>query len=74
MNDNRGPTPGRWTPTRTAIIGNAALILVATALIASVAYRTRLITTNIDGLSMMSIARQYADGNVADAVNGYARP
>ncbi|MFZ6992276.1 hypothetical protein ACO0E1_10305 [Curtobacterium sp. RRHDQ66] len=43
MNDNRGPTPGRWGSTRTAIIANAAWILVATALIASVAYRTRLI-------------------------------
>lgn len=74
MNDNRGPNPGRWTPTKTAIIANAALVLVATVLIASVAYRTRLITTNIDGLSMMSIARQYADGNVADAVNGYWSP
>lgn len=59
---------------RTAIGANALLVAVLSVLAASAAWRTRLVTTNIDGLSMMSIARQYAEGDLADAVNGYWSP
>ncbi len=70
--DQEGPRRRRRVTV--AVVGNAVLIAVVTVLTASVAYRTRLLTTNIDGLSMMSIARQYAEGDVADAVNGYWSP
>ncbi|NQX24418.1 hypothetical protein [Curtobacterium sp. VKM Ac-2852] len=61
-------------PSRSSILANAALLLVAAVLVGVVAYRTRLEVTNIDGISYMSIAEQYAGGHWAEAVNGYWSP
>ncbi len=64
---------GRHPSTR-SILGNAALLAVAAVVLAFVTYRTRLEVTNIDGISYMSIAQQYATGHWGDAVNGYWSP
>jgi hypothetical protein len=61
-------------PTRVSLLANGALLLVASLLIAVIAFRTRLEMTNIDGISYMSIAKQYAEWHWADAVNGYWSP
>ncbi|KTR02959.1 hypothetical protein, partial [Curtobacterium luteum] len=75
------PTAGSGTEPRRrrvrpsgAHIANGALILVAVVLCASIGYRSRAVTTNIDGVSYMSIARQYAAGDWSDAVNAYWSP
>ncbi|WP_146240188.1 hypothetical protein [Curtobacterium sp. MCSS17_008] len=52
----------------------AVVLVVAVVLVALVAYRQRLAITNVDGISYMSIARQYATGDFADAVNAYWSP
>lgn len=61
-------------PSRASLVGNGALLVVASVLVGIVAYRTRLEVTNIDGISYMSIAEQYAGGHWAEAVNGYWSP
>lgn len=61
-------------PSRASLLANGALLAVAALLVAFVAYRTRLEVTNIDGISYMSIAKQYAEWHWADAVNGYWSP
>lgn len=49
-------------------------LVVAVALVAVVVAQQRLQVTAGDGISYLSIARQYARGDVADAVNAYWSP
>ncbi len=51
-----------------------AAIAVSALLIFASAYQTRYIISNIDGISYLSIARQYAEGNFATAINAYWSP
>lgn len=55
-------------------IGLGVLLLVGVGLSASVAYHNRLGVTNVDGISYMGIAREYAHGWFGDAVNAYWSP
>lgn len=64
---------GRHPSTRSVVL-NAVLVLAVALLLAVVTYRTRILVTNIDGVSYMSIAEQYASWHWADAVNGYWSP
>lgn len=51
-----------------------AVLVVAVALVALVVAQQRLQVVAGDGISYLSIARQYAEGDVADAVNAYWSP
>lgn len=67
------PAVGRRPPV-VALWLNAALVIAVFVPIASMAARSRLAITNIDGVSYMGIARQYAAGDLHDAVNAYWSP
>ncbi len=63
-----------WRLPRTALVLNAVLVVAVALPIVSMAYRSRRAITNIDGVSYMGIARQYAAGDLHDAVNAYWSP
>jgi len=61
-------------PTLRAVVLNLLLVVALSVPIVSMAYRSRALVTNIDGISYMGIARKYAEGDVTDAVNAYWSP
>jgi hypothetical protein len=52
----------------------AVLVVLGVVLSAAVAYHNRLGVTNVDGISYMGIAREYANGWLPDAINAYWSP
>lgn len=69
------PVPGPLPQvSRSAVVLNAVLVVLLAVPVVSMAYRSRLSITNIDGVSYMGIARQYAAGDLGDAVNAYWSP
>lgn len=52
----------------------AVFVVIGVALSAAVAYHNRLGVTNVDGISYMGIAREYANGWLPDAINAYWSP
>ncbi len=57
-----------------AFASMAAVLVLGIGLTAAVGYHQRLGVTNVDGISYMSIARDYANGWFGDAVNAYWSP
>jgi hypothetical protein len=68
------PGAAETRPARLAIVLNSVLVVLLSVPIVSMAYRSRTAVTNIDGVSYMGIARQYAHGDFVDAVNAYWSP